>query len=96
MTQPPRLRASYRTTALREQHWTDLARCAIEYGPKFERVLVASEQLAVCARCPVKDECLRFGLANDVHQNTGSVLPIYGGLTWSQRDAMRQARRRAA
>lgn len=98
MTAPaPRLKAIVRTASRRTtERWTDKALCAIEHGIRFELDLTPTEQLAVCARCPVKDECLAFGLANDVHQNTGSVLPIYGGLTWSQRDAMRQARRRRA
>lgn len=44
---------------------------------------------AVCAGCPVRDECLSWGLAHD-------ELGVWGGTTDDDRQAMRRAARRIA
>jgi WhiB family redox-sensing transcriptional regulator len=44
---------------------------------------------AVCARCPVQRECLRYALA------TGPVQGIWGGMTEEERRLMRQREAKA-
>jgi WhiB family transcriptional regulator, redox-sensing transcriptional regulator len=44
---------------------------------------------AVCARCPVRHECLRYALA------TGPVQGIWGGMTEEERRLMRQREAKA-
>lgn len=46
------------------------------------------EAKAVCARCPVRDECLDWAIATPV------TAGIFGGLTWQERKALRAERRR--
>jgi WhiB family redox-sensing transcriptional regulator len=47
-----------------------------------------SEALAVCARCPVRDECLDYAIRYD-------ELGVWGGTTDAQRRRIRNARRAA-
>jgi WhiB family redox-sensing transcriptional regulator len=50
----------------------------------------AGPALAICAACPVRDECLEFALTTN--QPDG----VWGGATESQRRRLRRSRRRAA
>jgi WhiB family redox-sensing transcriptional regulator len=52
-------------------------------GPALAQIVAAK---AVCARCPVREECLRFAM------RTGQGYGIWGGLTEDER---RNLRRRA-
>ena len=80
--------------------WREQARCRDldsalffspdgERGPRRRRRERAAK--AVCARCPVRDECAAFALAN--HEPYG----IWGGLTETEREALwRRVPERAA
>ncbi len=46
-----------------------------------------AEAKAVCARCPVREACLRFAL------DTGQEYGIWGGLTEDERQRLRRGRR---
>lgn len=48
----------------------------------------ADEVKAICARCPVAEECLEFAL--DTRQHDG----VWGGLTEAERRRLRRRRRR--
>jgi WhiB family redox-sensing transcriptional regulator len=41
---------------------------------------------AICAACPVRQECLELGLEHDER------FGIWGGLTWAERKALRSRR----
>jgi WhiB family redox-sensing transcriptional regulator len=56
-------------------------------GPALAQIYEAK---AVCARCPVREACLRFAL--DTGQNYG----IWGGLTEDERHKLRRKERRTA
>lgn len=45
---------------------------------------------AVCARCPVRVDCLEYALDNDEHYG------VWGGTSERERRRMRKARREAA
>jgi WhiB family redox-sensing transcriptional regulator len=76
--------------------WTDLAACRFEDPELFFPISTkgpgraqTEEAKAVCARCPVRQECLEYALAT--HQEAG----IWGGLTEDELRALRRARSRA-
>lgn len=76
--------------------WTDLAACRHEDPELFFPISTkgpgraqTEEAKAVCARCPVRQECLEYALAT--HQEAG----IWGGLTEDELRALRRARSRA-
>jgi WhiB family redox-sensing transcriptional regulator len=50
--------------------------------------LMTPEAREACGRCPVREECLEFGL--------NEFYGIWGGLTFRDRQRLRKARRRAA
>ena len=50
----------------------------------------AGPALAICASCPVRDECLEFALSTN--QPDG----VWGGATETQRRRLRRRRRQAA
>lgn len=58
-----------------------------ESGPALKQISAAK---AVCARCPVRDACLRYALA------TGQGPGIWGGLTEGERRDLRYRARLAA
>ncbi len=55
-------------------------------GPALDQIKQAKE---VCARCPVRQECLEWALDN--HQSAG----IWGGLDEEERRILRRSRQRA-
>jgi len=55
-------------------------------GPSARQILAAK---AVCARCPVRSDCLRYAL-DDPHS-----YGVWGGTTDEERSGMRRARARA-
>ena len=57
-------------------------------GPAALAQIVAAE--AICARCPVREACLRFAL------DTGQDYGIWGGLAEDERRRLRRRERRAA
>lgn len=52
-------------------------------GPALQQI---DDAKAICHRCPVTEECLRFALA------TGQDYGIWGGLTADERRALRRHR----
>jgi WhiB family redox-sensing transcriptional regulator len=68
------------------RHWRSAAACrscdpdlffpVSSFGPAAEQVAKAKE---ICARCPVRRECLAFAL------RTGQVHGVWGGLTEQER-----------
>jgi WhiB family redox-sensing transcriptional regulator len=79
--------------------WRDDAACAtVDYDvffPPDDEANEAIEAKAVCAVCPVRDECLEYALA------TNQTEGVWGGLDASERRRMRRrirdrARRRAS
>lgn len=73
--------------------WMQRARCAIEYGPTFDRDLTPAEQVAVCSGCEVRDACLAYGLETDanVMSSGGWQVPIYGAKTPKERKKIAKA-----
>lgn len=63
--------------------WTDLARCrGMDPDLFFGRNLhEARGALRVCDRCDVRQQCLEYAVANDIH------IGVWGGLTERQRRA---------
>ncbi len=55
-------------------------------GPALQQIAKAK---AVCARCPVLDECLEFAL------QTGQDAGVWGGLDEDERRALKRRRARA-
>jgi WhiB family transcriptional regulator, redox-sensing transcriptional regulator len=68
--------------------WRDQAACAGSdtdlFFPIGEDDDVAASAKAVCAICPVKDECLQYALATN--QTDG----VWGGLTGAERRRLRR------
>lgn len=67
--------------------WREAAACAeseIDFFPTPEDVKGISEAKAVCANCPVADECLTFSL--ETRQAEG----IWGGHTPKERQKIRR------
>lgn len=87
----PRLAAGYRA-GRRSETWQEKARCAIEYGPKFDREPY-SVQVACCEECPVREQCLDFAFRTEgtLPPGSHSILPIYAGTTYDERRQMRRA-----
>ena len=72
--------------------WADLSACRGEpltlfYPPSGRR---PTEALAICARCPVRVDCLEYAIEH--HQHWG----VWGGMTERQRFDEKRRRRRAA
>lgn len=71
--------------------WQDEALCAevgdddLWFPPKGGSTRTAK---AICARCPVREPCLEYALANDDH------FGIFGGTTERDRRRIRRERRR--
>ncbi|MEX0834882.1 MAG: WhiB family transcriptional regulator [Nitriliruptor sp.] len=74
---------------MEDQDWADQARCrGVDPELFFARGLhEARPALKVCARCPVKDQCLTYAISHDIDHG------VWGGLTERQRRAF--ARRSA-
>jgi WhiB family redox-sensing transcriptional regulator len=67
--------------------WREAAACAespVDFFPTAEDVKGISEAKAVCATCPVADECLTFAL--ETRQAEG----IWGGHTPKERQKIRR------
>jgi WhiB family transcriptional regulator, redox-sensing transcriptional regulator len=56
-------------------------------GPALRQVARAK---AICARCPIQQECLRYAL------DAGSVQGVWGGMTEDERRLLLQRRKRQA
>ncbi len=76
-----------------EEHWRRRAACAgfdtAFFFPEDEDE-AATGAREICARCPVREDCLEYALAN--RQDEG----IWGGLTGGERRRLRRRRRDAA
>lgn len=79
------------------RHWRELAACDGEDVEVFFPVGVAgpavwqvSQAKAICAGCPVREECLSFAL------RTGQDHGIWAGLTAEERRALRRDEARGA
>lgn len=72
--------------------WRDVAACAGRDDVDFFATPDDAEEIArakaLCAGCPVADECLDFAI--ETNQSDG----IWGGLLPVERDAVRRRRRR--
>ncbi|CAN5181331.1 WhiB family transcriptional regulator [soil metagenome] len=67
--------------------WREVSACAdspVDFFPTPEDVKGISEAKAVCATCPVADECLSFAL--ETRQSEG----IWGGHTPKERQKVRR------
>lgn len=80
-----------------ERGWRRRAACLTEDPELFFPIGTAGQALdqvarakAVCARCPVRDACLRFAI------DTGQGFGIWGGLTEDERRLQRRRRKAAA
>lgn len=83
--------------SLRPAAWMEQARCAqvdpeLWFPAKGQPVKTAK---AVCARCPVRQECLEFALAG-ADSWMGLAHGVWGGLTEAERRVLRRERRAAA
>ncbi|MFF3763784.1 WhiB family transcriptional regulator [Streptomyces sp. NPDC001922] len=77
-------------------NWRQSAACIDEdpelffpIGTSGPAALQAEEAKAVCARCPVTDQCLEWALENN--QDSG----VWGGLEENERRALRRRNARA-
>lgn len=66
-----------------DMQWTDQARCrGLDPDQFFVRGSAQARQaIKVCARCPVKEQCLQYAIDRDVD------FGVWGGLTERQRRA---------
>jgi WhiB family redox-sensing transcriptional regulator len=78
------------TDALR---WMDRAACTgvdpdLFFPPKGDSVPgeSATAAKAVCASCPVRDDCLQYALT------TNQRYGVWGGMTWTERRGLRKTR----
>lgn len=55
-------------------------------GPALRQVARAK---AICARCPIRQECLRYAL------DAGSIQGVWGGMTEGERQRLARRERRA-
>src|SRR5262252_2238494 len=94
---PTRRETGVRMTALDNRAgWWTRAACAsadpelffpISYsGPALRQVAQAK---AICARCPIQRECLRYAL------DAGSIQGVWGGMTEDERRRLARRERRA-
>jgi hypothetical protein len=69
----------------RDENWQDRALCPqVDWGIFFpEKGVNATEAIAVCGRCEVRDQCLQFALENHIKDG------VYGGHTARERRTMR-------
>ena len=85
----------WREVGWREAGWRELSACRQEDPDLFFPLVAAGPGLvqierakAVCARCPVRAECLRFAM--ETAQDHG----VWGGASEDERRALRRARNR--
>jgi WhiB family redox-sensing transcriptional regulator len=78
-------------------NWRDRAVCRSEDPDLFFPIgtsgpaLMQTEQAkAVCRRCPVREECLRWAL------DTGECMGVWGGTSEMERRALRRRQRASA
>lgn len=78
--------------ATRNLEWKSDAACRTVDTSIFfpETEAAAAPALAVCARCPVREQCLDFALETRQHDG------IWGGATETERRRLRRTRTRAA
>lgn len=78
------------TVGTRNLEWKSAAACRTVDTSIFfpDNDAAAAPALAVCARCPVREECLDFALQTRQHEG------IWGGTTESERRRLRRARTR--
>lgn len=71
-----------------DEGWREQAACggadAAIFFPAGEDEALVGAARAICARCPVSDECLRYALA------TNQTEGIWGGMTGSERRRLRR------
>lgn len=70
--------------------WRSLAACrgmdVNDFHPDKGHSVTATRAKAVCAACPVREDCLRFAMGNDI------CVGIYGGLSPRERGTRRPLR----
>lgn len=68
---------------MEDSGWLDRAKCRGMDPDRFfvRGVAQARPVIRVCDRCPVKDDCLRYAIDNDI------TFGVWGGLTERQRRA---------
>lgn len=71
-----------------EESWRDQAACAGSdndiFFPAGEDDEIVAPAKAICAACPVKDDCLQYALA------TNQTEGVWGGLSASERRRLRR------
>jgi len=77
--------------------WRDRAACRSEdpdlffpIGTSGPSLLQTEQAKAVCRRCPVREECLRWAL------DTGECMGVWGGTSEMERRALRRRQRASA
>jgi WhiB family redox-sensing transcriptional regulator len=75
-------------SAIGSPDWADLALCKETdpdaFFPESEKDGSAREAKRICARCPVRVDCLEYALANDERYG------IWGGLSERERRALKR------
>lgn len=75
--------------------WQDFALCA-ESDPSLWHMDLGQGQhtraKAICADCPVREECLEYALAYEDLPSTAGTYGVFGGLDPAERDAIRATR----
>ncbi len=81
-----------------DETWSVRAACLAEDPEMFypDRVSQAADALVVCARCPVRDECLAYAVRAEGTRGLSYRAGIWGGLTPEQRHKMSLAHQRTA
>ncbi len=87
----PLLPAERTDVGTRNLDWKSDAACRTVDTSIFfpESEAAAAPALAVCARCPVREQCLDFALETRQHDG------IWGGATETERRRLRRARSRS-
>jgi WhiB family redox-sensing transcriptional regulator len=78
-------------------YWRDQAACRNEdpelyfpIGTSGPALMQTAQAKAVCARCPVQEQCLEWALDH------GEILGVWGGTGENERRALQRRRRRTA
>ncbi len=73
----------------RRESWLPLARCRLVdpelFFPLNEQPESTAPALAVCAPCPVREQCLADVLAVEAHRPSSMIFGVCGGLSPSER-----------
>jgi hypothetical protein len=74
---------------MRDFEWMRDARCLGMVDPMWDESTPSVEALRVCFRCPVRSECLAYGLSRPDASDAG----VMGGTGYYDREQVRAGRR---